>query len=91
MENQEVFLIKGGRPLQGEVKAAGAKNAASKMMIASLLTDEECVLENFPLISDSLITEQLCKALGSETRLEASTLFIKTPKIKDTQVTSLSR
>ncbi len=91
VENEEVFLIKGGRPLHGEVKVAGAKNAATKMMIASLLTDEECVLENFPRISDTLITEQLCEALGSETRHEDSTLFIKTEKIKDTQVSSLSR
>ena len=30
------FIVKGGKPLFGEITIAGAKNAASKMMVTSL-------------------------------------------------------
>lgn len=75
----------------GEINLAGAKNAATKMMVASLLTDELCVLENFPQIVDTAITAELCKSIGSEIKLSKNTLQIQTPKIKNFRVNSLSR
>ncbi|PIR89211.1 MAG: UDP-N-acetylglucosamine 1-carboxyvinyltransferase [Candidatus Harrisonbacteria bacterium CG10_big_fil_rev_8_21_14_0_10_40_38] len=75
------FIVKGGCKLEGEVTLSGAKNAATKMMIASLLTDEECFLENFPRIGDTEITADLCKAIGSKIDLFGSRLSIHTPKI----------
>lgn len=85
------FVIRGGRKLSGEIKLAGAKNAATKMLIASLLTSEPCVLENFPDIGDAKITEELCRAVGSQILKEGSTLTIVTPKIINSKVVSLSR
>ncbi|MGC9610918.1 MAG: UDP-N-acetylglucosamine 1-carboxyvinyltransferase [Minisyncoccia bacterium] len=87
----EKFTIRGGRPLTGEIRLAGAKNAATKMLVASLLTEEECVLENFPLIGDAEIAKELCITLGSEIKNIDSYLVIKTPSIKNTKVVSLSR
>lgn len=75
----------------GEIRLAGAKNAATKMLIASLLTDEECVFENFPRIGDAEIVKELCGALGSEIKSIDSHLVIRTPEIKNTKVASLSR
>ena len=46
------FVIHGGRPLQGEIRASGSKNAVLPMIAAALLTDEEVVLENVPSIRD---------------------------------------
>ena len=46
------LLIKGGLPLSGEVKVSGAKNACLPMFAAALLTDEKCVLQNVPDLSD---------------------------------------
>ena len=85
------FIIQGGQPLGGEIQLAGAKNAATKTMIASLLSPEETVLENFPAIEDAAITAELCKSLGSEIKIEGSTLTIKTPQIKENESISLSR
>ena len=59
------FVINGGKKLQGEVQLAGAKNAATKMMIASLLTEEPCVLKNFPRIGDTEIVAELCQLIGA--------------------------
>lgn len=85
------FLVKGGKPLEGEITLAGAKNAASKMMIASLLTDEQCVLSNFPQIGETDITGELCEAVGSIIQRSGSIATIHTPVIKTNKVTSLSR
>ncbi len=46
------ILIRGGRPLHGEIIIRGAKNAALPLMTAGLLTDERLVLSNVPLLAD---------------------------------------
>jgi UDP-N-acetylglucosamine 1-carboxyvinyltransferase len=46
------FVIRGGRPLSGEIAASGNKNAALPMIAAALLSQEEVVLENVPAIRD---------------------------------------
>lgn len=85
------FLITGGKRLEGEMAPSGSKNAATKMMVASLLTDEECVLENFPQIGDTAITGELCKAVGSRIETEKNICRIQTPEILESKVTGLSR
>jgi len=87
------FIINGGKKLNGEITLSGSKNAATKMMIASLLTDEPCHLENFPIIGDTEITAELCRTIGSEIILdkEKNILNIHTPEIKNFKVDSLTR
>src|SRR5690348_1226948 len=85
------FIIKGGKPLFGEVTLAGAKNAVSKLMIASLLTDEPCVLENVPQIGEVDIILELFENLGSKIERAGSTMKIATPVIKSSRVPHLSR
>jgi len=87
------FIINGGRPINGTITLAGAKNAATKMMVASLLTSEPCSFKNFPIIGDTEITAELCRAIGSTVSVssEEHTLFIHTPEIKNCCVVSLSR
>ncbi len=91
INNESSFIVKGGKPLEGKIKLSGAKNAATKVLIASLLTDEECVFENFPNIGDTEIALELCRVLGSEIVIDGSTVSIKTPTIKNTKVEALSR
>ena len=83
--------IRGGKSLSGHVRIAGAKNAASKMMIASLLTDEEVTLDNSPQIDEISITGEICSAVGALVRRDGSRISLHTPKITDTKVTGLSR
>ena len=70
---------------------AGAKNAATKVMVASLLTAEPCVLENMPAIGDVVITTELCKSIGSFVNQAGSTITIATPEIVTCKVGPLSR
>jgi UDP-N-acetylglucosamine 1-carboxyvinyltransferase len=83
--------IRGGKPLSGRIRIAGAKNAANKMMIASLLTDEEVVLDNCPDIEEISITAEICSAVGAHVIREGSRTTLHTSKITDTKVTGLSR
>jgi UDP-N-acetylglucosamine 1-carboxyvinyltransferase len=62
----EVLKVRGGTPLKGVVKAAGAKNAATKLLVASLLSDRKCLFYNVPDIGDVEVTVELCKEIGSE-------------------------
>jgi UDP-N-acetylglucosamine 1-carboxyvinyltransferase len=62
------FVITGGKPLSGEVRIAGAKNAVLKMMAASVLTEDECVLRNVPRISDVAILREVLTDIGFEVR-----------------------
>ena len=61
----DILKIKGGRPLEGHVKAAGAKNAVTKLLVASLLSDKRCVFFNVPNILEVEVTVDLCREIGS--------------------------
>ena len=62
----EILRIKGSSPLEGKVKAAGAKNAVTKILVASLISDKRCTLHNVPNIAEVEVTVDLCKEIGSE-------------------------
>ena len=59
------YLIEGGHPLHGTARLSGAKNAVTKMVIATLLTTDPCTLRNIPLIGDLDLTIALCRDMGS--------------------------
>lgn len=84
----ELLKIKGGKPLSGQIKAAGAKNAMTKLLVASLLSDKKCKFYNVPNIGDVEITVNLCKEIGSVVKWDkkAKTLEIVTPELKTSYV-----
>ena len=61
----DILKIKGGKPLEGTVRASGAKNAITKLLVASLLSDKRCTFYNVPNISEVEVTVDLCKEIGS--------------------------
>ena len=67
------YRIEGGTPLRGAIRASGAKNAATKQIVAALLTDDEVILENVPRIGDVAVTVDMCRALGAEVDVQGET------------------
>ena len=65
------LLIRGGRPLQGEVRISGAKNAALPIMCASLLAAGPLELENVPHLMDVSTMAKLLTQMG--VRIERGT------------------
>src|SRR3989344_8530646 len=60
------FVIKGGKPLNGEVTLAGNKNSALKLMAASLIADSPSTLTNVPRIRDVEVMSALLTKLGAK-------------------------
>lgn len=89
------YLIEGGHPLYGRARISGAKNAVTKMVIATLLTTDPCILRNVPLIGDLDLTITLCHDMGSEIDCNDHVLSIQTPGINcstvSTEVGGLNR
>ncbi len=65
--HRESFVIEGGRPLSGSVRAAGNKNAALPILAATLLTSEPVTLSNVPRILDVEAMIELIAFAGSKT------------------------
>jgi len=78
----EQFIINGGKPLRGEISVRGAKNAAFPILAATLLTEEECIIENLPLIEDVFRMIEILKGMGSD----ISWVEERTIKIKNSQI-----
>jgi len=58
------LLITGGRPLEGEVRVSGAKNAALPIMCAALLTAKPLALSNVPQLADVSTAAKLLGQMG---------------------------
>ena len=58
------LLITGGRPLEGEVRVSGAKNAALPIMCAALLTAKPLALSNVPRLADVSTAVRLLGQMG---------------------------
>jgi len=58
------LIIRGGRPLQGEIAISGAKNAALPELCAALLTADDVVLRNVPRLQDVNTTLKLLRNMG---------------------------
>ncbi len=76
------FVITGGKKLSGEIKVSGAKNAALKILAASLLSDQEVVINNCPNIEEVNRLLELMQSVGTEFRREGDTVIVKTEKVK---------
>ena len=63
------YLVRGGKPLFGEVTISGAKNAAVAIIPAALMVDGVCRIENVPMISDVTLSLKILEELGASIRL----------------------
>ncbi len=61
--------IRGGRPLHGQVRISGSKNAALPLMAAALLTEETLRLTNLPHLADIATLANVLRQHGVELRI----------------------
>ncbi|MBV61070.1 MAG: UDP-N-acetylglucosamine 1-carboxyvinyltransferase [Nevskiales bacterium] len=60
------LAITGNGPLDGEVRASGAKNATLPILCAALLTEEPLMIHNVPHLEDVTTTNRLLARLGAD-------------------------
>ncbi|MAF32674.1 MAG: UDP-N-acetylglucosamine 1-carboxyvinyltransferase [Desulfobacterales bacterium] len=70
------IIVEGGRPLKGEVKIAGSKNAALPILISSLLTAGMNVYTNVPDLKDIQSIKLLLSTLGAGIETDGGTVRI---------------
>ncbi|MFN4319222.1 MAG: UDP-N-acetylglucosamine 1-carboxyvinyltransferase [Aquificaceae bacterium] len=78
----EGFLIEGGKPLRGKVRVSGSKNASLPILMASLLTDQVCEIENIPNLLDTRTALELLQSLGAEVSFEEGKVSINAKYVK---------
>lgn len=79
------YVIRGGRPLSGEVSVSGAKNAALGVIAASSLVEGVTRIENIPKILDVTLMLEILRELGAKVRLvNGSTVEIDSTSIVNT-------
>ena len=63
------YVIRGGKPLYGEVEISGAKNAAVAIIPAALMVEGICRIENIPQISDTDMLLTILREMGAKVRI----------------------
>jgi UDP-N-acetylglucosamine 1-carboxyvinyltransferase len=83
----ERFVIDGGRPISGEVRPSGNKNAALPLLAACLLTDEPVTLCNMPDIGDIVTMADLLANLGvSVERIDPHTWRVQAASLRTSEL-----
>lgn len=85
------FSVTGGRPLHGTVALSGAKNAASKILLATMLTDEPSSIDNVPALGETDIAAELIASIGGRVDREGHRWTVATPAVTRRTVPQLSR
>lgn len=75
-EQRLTYRITGGAPIVGEIRCLGAKNFATKAMVAALLGSTPTVLRNVPEIGDVDITHELLRSIDVSIERRGSTLVL---------------
>lgn len=82
------YIINGGKKLVGEVKISGAKNATVGILAASILTEEDVIIENIPDVWDINVMLNAIEVLGADVqRIDRNTVKINS---KNANLTELS-
>ena len=85
------YIINGGKKLVGEVKISGAKNAAVGILAASILTEDDVIIENIPDVWDINVMIEAIKVLGAEViRIDRNTVKINSKKLNSTELSDLN-
>ena len=74
------IVVNGGKPLHGDVRISGAKNAALPVLISALLTESPCTFSNIPDLVDIKTTFKLLRNMGVEIEGD-STVTVSAGKI----------
>ncbi|MDR0646029.1 MAG: UDP-N-acetylglucosamine 1-carboxyvinyltransferase [Elusimicrobiota bacterium] len=80
------FIIKGGRKLKGVVEISGSKNASLPILMATLLTDEPCVVSRVPDLRDIRTTIEILKELGKNVNYNNGVVTVRAKRKLKTAV-----
>ncbi len=68
------IIIHGGKKLSGTIKVSGSKNSALPILFATLLTDDNCEIQNVPVLADIKTTIDFLNFIGKKTEMKKNTV-----------------
>jgi len=82
------FVITGGKKLSGSISVSGAKNSALKILAATVLSDQKCIINNFPFIEDTNNAIEILISLGAKVDIdkERKMVIVDPINIKNTKL-----
>lgn len=74
--NLDKIIVTGGRKLSGEVRISGAKNSVLPIIVATLLAEGRCVLDDVPRLADVQIIKDVLESLGADITFTDNTMKV---------------
>ena len=74
--NLDMIIVTGGRKLSGEVRISGAKNSVLPIIVATLLAEGRCVLDDVPRLADVQIIKDVLESLGADITFTDNTMEV---------------
>jgi UDP-N-acetylglucosamine 1-carboxyvinyltransferase len=85
----EKFIVDGGKPLFGKVEVSGMKNAAVAIIFATVLSNDVCLIDNLPEISDVAGCFAILESVGAKvTHISKDTVEIDTRHVNSVEAYS---
>ena len=75
------IVVKGGNKLKGEVNISAAKNSVLPIIAASILCEEDIIIENAPMLEDVFVICNLLSSLNCNLKIENNNIKINTKNI----------
>ncbi len=82
----DAFEIRGGRPLQGEMRIYGAKNAALPILAATVMVEGQCVIHDVPELEDVHVMIEILRNLGAAVERVGNSVTVDSSHISNTHV-----
>jgi len=76
------IIVQGGAPLKGRITVSGAKNAVLPIIVASLLSEGPCHIQDVPHLADVETICDVIDALGVRVSAEGSSLKIDSSALR---------
>ncbi len=80
------IIIEGNHLLHGKIRISGAKNSAVALVPASLLCDEEVIIDSIPNISDIDALEEMLEYLNADVKRDKTTIKINSRNINNLEI-----
>jgi len=87
MNDMSRFIVEESPPLKGTVRISGSKNSALPILAATLMTDELCVINDVPALTDIFVMQNLIEDFGGNTVWDSKTetMTITAERIEKTE------
>ena len=79
------IIVTGGCKLSGEVRISGAKNSVLPIIVATLLSEGRCVLDDVPRLADVHIIKDVLASLGAEITFDKNTMEVDGSSVNKVQ------